>query len=218
MPSCDGAGYLTMLTRRGKIKRADISEFTSVRPSGLIAVALEEGDQLGWVKLTHGADEIIVVTQLGRALRFAESSVRPMGRGAGGVRAIRLAAGDAVAGMDVVDPTGEVLLVTANGHAKRTPMAEYTAHSRHGAGMRTLSRTAIATTGPLIHVRVVSEEDEIALISAEGMVVRLSVSQISRQGRVTRGVIAMRLKEGDNVAAVALLTPKAAREELAEAG
>ena len=216
MPSCDGAGYLTMLTRRGKIKRADISEFTSVRPSGLIAVALEEGDQLGWVKLTHGADEIIVVTQLGRALRFAESSVRPMGRGAGGVRAIRLAAGDAVAGMDVVDPTGEVLLVTANGHAKRTLMAEYTAHSRYGAGMRTLSRTAIATTGPLVHVRVVSEEDEIALISAEGMVVRLSVSHISRQGRVTRGTIAMRLKEGDNVAAVALLTPKVAREELAE--
>jgi DNA gyrase/topoisomerase IV subunit A len=137
MPSSNGAGFVTMLTRRGRIKRAHIAEFASVRPSGLIAITLEAGDELGWVTLTHGGEEIIIVTRHGQALRFAESSVRTMGRTAGGVRAIRLRDDDAVAGMDVARPEGELLVVTARGYAKRTPTAEYAAHGRHTVGPRT---------------------------------------------------------------------------------
>jgi DNA gyrase subunit A len=210
VPSGNGAGYVTMLTRRGRIKRAHIGEFASVRPSGLIAVTLEAGDELGWVTLTHGEEELIVVTRNGQALRFAESSVRAMGRAAGGVRAIRLRPDDAVAGMDVVSPDGELLIVTANGYAKRTPTTEYAPHGRHTQGMRTYSVKSLAVTGPIVEVRVVSVADEIALISTDGMVLRTTVGQISRQGRMARGTIAMRLREGDSVAAVALLTPREA--------
>lgn len=208
MPSSNGAGFVTMLTRHGRIKRAHIAEFASVRPSGLIAITLEAGDELGWVTLTHGSEEIIIVTRHGQALRFAESSVRAMGRTAGGVRAIRLREDDAVAGMDVVRPDGELLVVTAKGYAKRTPMAEYAPHRRCTVGMRTYSMRSLAVTGPIVDVRVVSVADEIALISADGMVLRTSVGQISRQGRMARGTIAMRLRENDTVAAVALLTPR----------
>jgi DNA gyrase subunit A len=209
VPSTNGAGYVTMLTRRGRIKRAHIGEFTSVRPSGLIAVTLEAGDELGWVTLTHGDEDIIVVTQRGRALRFAETSVRAMGRAAGGVAAIRLAENDAVGGMDVAHPDGQLLVVTANGYAKRTPVSEYTPHGRHTQGIRAFSARALETTGPIVNVRVVSETDEIALISSDGMVLRTTVNQVSRQGRATRGTIAMRLRADDTVAAVALLTAEA---------
>ncbi len=209
MPASNGAGYLTMLTRRGRIKRAHIAEFKSVRASGLIAISLEEGDELGWVKLTHGDDQIIVATQRGQALRFTETSVRTMGRAAGGVIAMRLNRADAVAGMDVVDPAGDVLVVSVRGYAKRTPVPAYPLRGRHGGGVHTVSRAALVTTGPLVDLRVVHDNDEIAFISAEGMVLRTSMRQIPRLGRATRGSIVMRLKEGDSIAAVAVM---AARE------
>jgi DNA gyrase subunit A len=208
VPAFDRAGHLTMLTRLGKIKRVDLAEFESVRPSGVIAISLDRGDDLGWVKMTREDDEVILVTQRGRALRFKVSSVRPMGRVARGVMAIRLGENDKLAGMDVVEPAGDVLVVTAKGFAKRTPAAEYTVHARHGSGMATINRAAIQLTGPIVSVCMVCQEDEVAFISAEGMVLRTPVGQIPHLGRATRGSIAMRLKEGDAVAAVALLTLK----------
>jgi DNA gyrase subunit A len=209
VPRFDEAKYLVMVTRQGKVKRINLSAFTSVRPSGLIATNLDDEDELGWVKLTSGSSEIILVTQSGQSIRFRESSIRSMGRTAGGVRGVRLGVGDTVVGTEVViDTTDDLLLVTSNGLAKRTPIAQYPLQARAGKGVRTISRSGMEVSGPIVSVRSVSDEDEIALISAEGMVMRTQVKHIPRMSRVARGATLMRVREGDTVAAVALLTPK----------
>jgi len=208
VPSFEKAEYLTMVTRKGKIKRADLSEFESVRPSGLIAIILDDGDELGWVKLTEGDDEVVVVTQEGQAIRFKETDVRAMGRAAGGVMAIRLADGDQVACMDVVEPAGDLLVVTAKGYAKRTQLSEYSTQGRYGGGVVTLDKKSLNVTGQIIDARVVSEDNDITLISAEGMVLRTRVKQIPKMGRATRGATVMRMKQGDKVVSLALLAPK----------
>jgi DNA gyrase subunit A len=208
VPDFEKAEYLTMVTHRGKIKRTDLSEFESVRPSGLIAIILDDGDELGWVKPTEGDDEVVLVTQGGHAIRFKESEVRSMGRAAGGVKAIRLADGDQVAAMDVVEPAGELLVVTARGYAKRTRLGEYSTQGRYGGGVLTLSKQGLSVTGTIVDARVVSEDNDITLISAEGMVLRTRVKQIPAMGRATRGATVMRMKEGDAVVSLALLAPK----------
>ena len=209
VPSFDKAEFLTMVTRQGKIKRVELSAFESVRPSGLIATTLAEDDELGWVKLTGGDCEIILVTQSGQSIRFKESSVRVMGRTAAGVRAIRLGKNDLVAGAEVViDPGADLLLVTSSGFAKRTPISDYRLQSRSGKGIRTISRLGMNVSGPIVSVRSVSDEDEIAIISCDGMVMRTQVKHVPRMGRAARGATLMRMREGDTVAAVALLTPK----------
>jgi DNA gyrase subunit A len=208
VPDFEQAGYLTMVTRQGKIKRADLSEFESVRPSGLIVLTLDEGDELGWVQLTDGEDEIVLVTQQGQAIRFPESNVRPMGRMAAGVMAIKLAGGDQVAAMDVADPDGDLVVVTSQGYAKRTPMSEYSTQSRYGQGVQTLSKSALKATGPIADARVVSGDNDITLISADGLVMRTSLQQIAQMGRATRGALLMRMAKGDRVVSLALLTPR----------
>jgi len=218
VPAFNRAGFLTMITRLGRIKRTDLAEFESVRPSGLIAITLDEDDELGWVKLTAGDSQLIVVTRRGQSIRFEESDVRPMGRAAGGVMAVRLAGGDRVAGMDVVDAACDLLVVTARGYAKRTPLSEYAVQSRHGRGIITLSRSSLAITGPVVSARVVSGDDEIALISADGMVLRTQVRNISQMGRSTRGTTLMRTRAGDSVAALALLTPPEIKQAGGEEG
>jgi DNA gyrase subunit A len=208
VPDFAQAEYLTMVTRQGKIKRTDVSEFESVRPSGLIALNLDEGDELGWVQLTGGDDEVVVVTQNGQAIRFTESDVRAMGRMAAGVMAIKLAQDDQVAAMDVVDPDGDLLVVTARGYAKRTPMSEYSTQARYGMGVRTLSKTALKVTGQIADARVVTDDNDITVISAEGMVLRTRLKQISQMGRATRGAMLMRPRKGDTIVALALLEPR----------
>ncbi len=213
VPDFNKGEFLTMLTQHGRIKRVDLSEFESVRPSGLIAANLRGGDKLGWVKLTSGHDDVIVVTRMGQAIRFRETDVRTMGRVAGGVMALKLAANDLVTGMDVLDgSTQDLLVVTSKGFAKRTPLSQYSTQSRYGSGVRTLNKKGMNVTGPVSSVRAVTEEDEIALISCEGMVLRTHVKQIPRLGRSTRGATCMRMREGDSVAALALLNPKEVRE------
>ncbi len=208
VPDFEKAEYLTMVTRRGKIKRTNLSEFESVRPSGLIAIILDDGDELGWVKLTEGDDEVVVVTQGGQAIRFKETDVRPMGRAAGGVMAIRLANADQVACMDVVEPDGDLLVVTAKGYAKRTRLSEYSTQGRYGGGVVTLNKKSLDVTGQIIDARVLSEDNDITLISAEGMVLRTRIKQIPKMGRATRGATIMRMKQGDRVVSLALLAPK----------
>jgi DNA gyrase subunit A len=208
VPDFEKAEYLTMVTRRGKIKRTDLSEFESVRPSGLIAILLDDGDELDWVKLTEGDDEVVVVTRGGQAIRFKETDVRPMGRSAAGVMAIKLADSDEVASMDVVDPDGDLLVVTAKGYAKRTRLSEYSTQARYGGGVVTLSKKSLDLTGPVVNAQVVSEDNDITLISAEGMVLRTRVKQIPRMGRSTRGATVMRMKQGDTVVSLALLAPR----------
>jgi DNA gyrase subunit A len=212
VPDFEKAEYLTTVTRRGKIKRTDLSEFESVRPSGLIAIILDDGDELGWVELTDGGDEVVVVTQGGQAIRFKESDVRPMGRAAGGVMAIKLADNDQVAAMDVVDPDGDLLVVTAKGYAKRTPLSEYSTQGRYGGGVITLNKKGMSVTGHIVDARVVSEDNDITLISADGMVLRARVKQIPQMGRSTRGATVMRMKKGDTLVSLALLAPRAKKK------
>ncbi len=203
VPDFGAHNYCTMATVKGKIKRVDLEEFASVRPSGLIAITLEDDDQLGWAHLTSGKDEILLITEQGQALRFSESSVRPMGRAAAGVQGIRLAQGDRVASMEVVEPGGSLLIVTTQGYGKQTPLDQYTLKGRATGGNATIDQKALSVTGPITAARVVQQSDDLTLISSNGIVLRLKVKEVKQAGRVTRGVRIMRLQQGDTVATVA---------------
>jgi DNA gyrase subunit A len=203
-----------MATKKGKIKRVALSKFAAVRPSGLIAIGLTAGDILGWVRLTSGDDEIIIVTEKGRALKYHESKVRAMGRQAVGVKAITLRENDSVTSMDVVVPGAELLVVTANGYGKRTPCKDYPAKGRGTMGILTLDRKKLDLVGPIASARVVDEEDDLTIISSGGIVLRTKVKQIRSAGRATMGVRIMGLKEGETVASVA----RASASDLKEVG
>ncbi len=203
VPGFDIKGYLTLVTRQGRIKRVPLQEFVSVRPSGLLAMALEEGDTLGWARLTGGQDELILVTEQGQALRFPEEEVRPMGRTAAGVKAITLEEGDAVTSMEVVLPQADFLVVAVNGYGRRTPLDEFSLQHRGGKGIRAFKVSA--RTGPVTSGRVVQESDEVIIISESGQILRARVADIPRMGRATQGVRLMELKAGDRVASVARL-------------
>jgi DNA gyrase subunit A len=203
VPDFDAADYCTMATRSGKVKRVQLSEFASVRPSGLIAMSLEERDELGWVRLTRGDDEIMLVTEKGQALRFAEDAVRPMGRQAMGMIGIRLRKGDYVASMEVVEPGGDLLVVTTQGYGKRTPLSEYPPKGRATGGVLTIDKKALKKLGVIASARVVQEADDLTIISANGVVIRTKVKDVSQAGRATRGVILMNIQHGDTVASLA---------------
>jgi DNA gyrase subunit A len=203
VPDFDKAEYCTMATRMGRAKRVALSEFKSVRPSGLIAMSLSEGDELGWVRLTSGKDEIILVTERGQALRFSEEVVRAMGRQAGGVIGIRLHKGDRLAGMEVIEPGADLLQVTTKGYGKRTKLSDYPPKGRATGGVLTISKKALKQVGVIAAARVVHEADDLTIISSNGVVLRTKVKQISQAGRATRGVRIMDIKDGDTVASLA---------------
>ncbi|RMF39751.1 MAG: DNA gyrase subunit A [Anaerolineae bacterium] len=205
VPDFDAADYCTLATRKGKIKRVRLTEFAAVRPSGLIAMGLQGDDELGWARLTRGDDDILLVTEQGRALRFHESAVRPMGRPAAGVTGIRLRAGDRVTSMDIVEPKGDLLIVTQNGYGKRTALDEYPHKGRGTQGVLTIDHKALQDVGLVVGARVVQPEDDLTIISTNGVVLRTKVRQIRRYKRATRGVILMNMQEGDTVASVARL-------------
>jgi DNA gyrase subunit A len=203
VPRFDEQRFCCMATVNGRIKRISLSEFTAVRPSGLIAITLDNGDELGWARLTKGEDEIILVTELGQALRFAESEVRPMGRAAAGVTAIRLERGDKVASMEVVEQGADLAVITTGGYGKRTPLNEYPLKGRATGGVHTIDKKALPRIGKIASGRVVQEEDELTIISANGVVFRAKVRDVSQTGRSTRGVILMNLQGEDRVASMA---------------
>ncbi len=203
VPDFDAAEYCIMATRDGRVKRVVLSEFSAVRPSGLIAITLDEGDELGWVRLTHGGDEVILVTEQGQALCFSEDQVRPMGRMAAGVNGIKLGKNDKVASMEVVEPDGDLLVVTVGGFGKRTPMKDYPRKRRATGGVHTIDKKALGKVGVVTAARAVQEADDLTIISAGGVVLRTRVQAISRSGRATRGVVLMNLEEGDFVASLA---------------
>jgi DNA gyrase subunit A len=196
-----------MLTRKGRTKRVNLSEFVSVRPSGLIALNLDADDELGWVKLTTGDDEVIIASRDGQSIRFKETDVRAMGRAAAGVGAIRLKGDDEIRGMDIIVPDATLLVVTEKGYAKRTALDEYTLQKRNGGGIRTLTKN-ITQTGPIIAARVVTGKGDITLISRDGIMLRTAIKDISQLGRATKGVRVMNLKGSDVVASAAVLAPK----------
>ncbi|NIN63541.1 MAG: DNA gyrase subunit A [Anaerolineae bacterium] len=208
VPSFEHKGYLVMATKNGRIKRTSLDDFASVRPSGLIAINLEVGDELGWVKLTNGKQEVAIVTRGGQAIRFPEGDVRPMGRAAAGVMAIKLEGEDQVAAMDVARPGADLLVVTEKGFGKRTPVKDYPLQSRYGKGVLSIDVKRLDEVGCIVDARVVDPKDEVTLISAKGMVLRTPVENISQMGRPTRGVKVMNLKAGDSVASVAVINRK----------
>jgi DNA gyrase subunit A len=198
------ARYMLMVTRHGAIKKTQMREYANVRRNGLIAMNLQEGDQLLWVAPTSGEDEILIASQQGKAIRFPEKEVRSMGRDTQGVIGMRLTGGDLVAGMGVVQPdTGaDLLVVTERGYGKRTPVAEYPLHHRGGQGVFTLKVTP--RVGKLATLRVTEDpEEEILFITNNGMVLRTAVGSISRIGRQTQGVIVMRVPSDDQIAGLA---------------
>jgi len=199
----DEGEYLTMVTRKGRIKRVEVRSFRNVRPSGLIAISLDDDDELGWVKMTRGKEDLIIVSANGQAIRFAEEDVRPMGRAAAGVMAMRLDKGDGITAVDVVVPDQELLLITGSGFGKRTALSEFRCQSRYGKGVRAMILSPL--TGRIIGARVVSRDDEVTCISSNGIILRTPVKSISRQGRYSRGVRIMDLRDGDQVASVTVL-------------
>jgi DNA gyrase subunit A len=207
-------GYCVLATAQGKIKRVDLEEFAAVRPSGLIAMNLDSSDELGWAHLTSGQDEILLITEKGQALRFDENEVRAMGRSAAGVQGIRLGKGDRIASMEIVEAGGSLLVVTREGYGKQTPLKEYSAKGRATGGISTIDQKAFSIIGPIISARVVQPADDVTLISANGIILRLKVKEIKEAGRSTRGVRLMKPQTGDSVAAVARI----AASDLKKAG
>jgi DNA gyrase subunit A len=201
--SFEDAEYLTMITRQGRIKRVEVGAFESVRSSGLIAINLEEDDELGWVKATRGKQDLILVSEKGQSIRFSEEDVRAMGRTAAGVYAMRLEDDDQLTGADVVQPDCDLLLITEKGYGKRTALNEFRLQSRYGKGVRAMDLSEL--TGRLVSARVVNRDDEVTCISANGIILRTAVTTISRQGRYSRGVSVMDMKGNDMVASVAIV-------------
>jgi DNA gyrase subunit A len=206
VPDFIAAEYCTMATRNGKVKRVELSEFSAVRPSGLIAIGLEEGDELGWARLTDGEDEIILVTEHGQALRFAEASVRSMGRAAGGVNGIGLAEGDHLASMEVVEEGGELLVITTRGRGKRTALAEYPPKGRATGGVQTVDPKSLKEIGSIAAARVVQPLDELTIISAGGVVLRTRVKDVKLGGRTTKCDLLISLEGEDYVASLARIS------------
>ncbi len=217
MLSVDGYSeetFMVMATLRGHIKKTPASAYAAVRRNGLIAMNLSEGDELNWVAVSNGSDEILLVTRRGKALRFSERQVRPMGRDTQGVTGVRLQAGDLLAGMDLIRPGGHVLVVTERGFGKLTPVADYPVKNRAIQGVYTLDQHAISKVGEIVGTRMVEDlSKELMLISTKGQIIRIPLEGIRISGRQTRGVILMRLEDSDLVGSIAGVAPPGDLEE-----
>ncbi len=196
----DEKSYLVMVTKNGIIKRTTLSAFNTARKGGLIAVNLDEGDELSWVRLTGGSDELLVATRLGMAIRFNEQDVRAMGRTARGVKAIALREGDSVIGMSVLREGGLVLTVSETGFGRLSPIDNYRLQRRGGSGLRNYHTVSY---GNVAAIKVVDREDDIILISSSGIVIRIHADTIRECARPSKGVLLMRVTEGSRVVTVA---------------
>ncbi len=202
-----GDGYLFMATTNGTIKKTKAKEYENIRANGLIAIKLDDGDELRWVRRTSGNDDVIMSTAFGQAIRFNEQDARSMGRSARGVRGIRLRPGDKVVGVDVVDPSNDkakLLIMGERGYGKITKASNFPVHKRGGIGIK--AAVVTAKTGNIMTVRSLDNDTkEIIVISAGGQTIRLAISSISVLGRATQGVRIMSLGAGDLVASVGLV-------------
>ncbi|MDX9872537.1 MAG: DNA gyrase subunit A [Clostridia bacterium] len=193
--------FLLTATKGGIVKKTSLKEYDTSRKDGIIALTLDEGDELVGVKLTEGNDDIFLVTQQGMAIRFSEKDVRSMGRAARGVKGINLSPKDKVVGMDVARPDASMLIVTETGFSKRTPLKEFRAQTRGGKGV--IGMRISQRNGLIVGLLVVVEGDEVMIITQEGIMIRVSADDISQMGRSTQGVKTMRMGENDNVVALA---------------
>lgn len=201
------AKFLFMATRKGIVKKVQLSEFNTSRKLGVIALKLDDDDELIGVKQTDGQKQIVIGTRNGYAIIFDEEEVRSMGRIARGVKGIKLRDGDEVVGMDTIKRDSEILTVTAGGYGKRTKVEEYTTHHRGAMGVINLRVTE--KTGEVIGLKVVRDGQELMLISTNGIIIRTGLDKISVIGRASQGVIIMKTAEDDKVASMAILTQKA---------
>jgi len=206
-------GYLFMATCKGTVKKTPLKDYANIRTNGLIAIKLDDGDELRWIKKTDGESDVIVSTSAGQAVRFNEKDVRPMGRSARGVRGARLRPNDTVVGMDVViDPDQILLVISQRGFGKKTKAEHFPSHKRGGVGIK--AAVVTAKTGPIISVQTIDPEmKEALLISKNGQTIRLGLDDIKLLGRTTQGVTIMRRGEGDSVTSIGLMPEQAKSEE-----
>ncbi|MGZ3643057.1 MAG: DNA gyrase C-terminal beta-propeller domain-containing protein, partial [Ktedonobacteraceae bacterium] len=199
--------FMIVATKKGEVKKTAMDEFEVVRRSGLIAMNLEDDDELIGAKLAHADDDVLMISAYGKAIRFTVDQLRSASRTSGGVRGIRLAKGDRLVSLNLAPKDGQLLVVNENGYGKRTPVEEYPSQSRGGSGVITSKVTT--KTGPVATARVITEKDnDLMIISAGGVVIRTDVSTIHVAGRATQGVRVMNLGEGDAVVAVATTNGK----------
>ncbi len=201
IPVKEFSGNLVMLTKKGTIKKTELAAYSNPRRGGIIAVTLDEGDELIGVVATTGSEQLIVATRIGLAVRFKEGDVRPVGRSAKGVRAIRLKGNDEVVGMVVADESKSLLTMTVNGFGKRTPVSDYRLISRGGSGVINIQTTD--RNGTVAAISSVTGEEDIIAISRKGSIIRIAASGISEIGRNTQGVRLMRLAPDDSVVSIA---------------
>jgi len=198
--------FITFMTKRGTIKKTALEAYSNPRSGGIIAIHLDEEDELISTNLTDGKQFLFIGTKMGKAIHFPENQIREMGRTARGIRGIKISKEDKVVGMEVVAPHTQILTVTANGYGKRTQASEYRIQNRGGSGIFTVKRTP--KTGDVIGIKTVADEDELMLISNKGKIIRLRAVDIPVQGRSTQGVRLITLEEGERVVAVARLAEK----------
>lgn len=198
-------GYLFMATVKGTVKKTPLKDYANIRTNGLIAIKLDEGDELRWIQKTNGDHDVIISTSAGQAVRFSEKDARPMGRSARGVRGVRLRPSDSVVGMDVVTGDDQVLLVISEkGFGKRTKVVNFPTHKRGGVGIK--AAVVTAKTGPIISVCTIEPNmNEAILVSRNGQTIRLGLEDIKLLGRTTQGVTIMRLSEGDAVSSIGMM-------------
>jgi DNA gyrase subunit A len=208
----DSEEYLFFTTKKGRVKRTAINAFKNIRANGIRAIELKETDELLAVRHTKGEQELILGASNGKAIRFKETDVRPMGRTAAGVMGMRLKAGDEVIGTALIENDEQTILaVTLNGYGKRSKASLYRLQQRGGQGVKTVQVTE--KNGPLVKLRGVNLEDDLVLLSTKGMMIRLPLDQISETGRATQGVRLMRLQEGHQIANIAIVPKEEEKDE-----
>ena len=207
------AGYLFMATKNGTIKKTPLSDYANIRTNGLIAIKLDDGDELKWIKKTDGESDVIISTSAGQAIRFNEKDARPMGRAARGVRGVRLRPNDRVVGMDIVTSDDQTLLVISEqGFGKRTKVTNFPSHKRGGVGIKAAIVTA--KTGPIISVQTIDPTmTDAILVSQNGQTIRISLKDIKLLGRTTQGVTIMRLGDNDAVSSIGLMEERSLEED-----
>jgi len=198
--------FITFMTKRGVIKKSALEAYSNPRVGGIIAINLDEGDELISAKLADGEKHLFLGTKMGKAIHFPETQIRELGRTARGIRGIKISKDDEVVGMEVVSPHTQILTVTANGYGKRSQASEYRIQNKGGSGIFTVKRTQ--KTGDVVSIKTVADEDELMLISDQGKIIRLRAVDIPIQGRTTQGVRLITLEEGERVVAVARLAEK----------
>lgn len=214
VPDLNEDSCLVMATKKGTIKKTPVNAFANIRKTGIIAIGLSGGDELGWVKAAKGGEEVMIVTEDSQAIRFNEKEIRPMGRSAQGVRGMKLRKGDSVIGMVITTKDSELVVVMENGYGKRTDVKNFSSHHRGGMGVK--AGVVTAKTGKTVDIQIVgNDKDDLVVISKNGTIIRTPIKNISKMGRATQGVRIMKLGADDLVASIASI-PKVKSDDQPE--